>query len=319
MQKVTFIIPHRGRLDYLRETVISIANQQYEKSLFNVIVLTQDDKNCVVDALANIDCDCTVMKRNRSETISSMRNFGATQTVANWLAFIDADIKLSPDWICAMLDAIKSDDSHVLVSAKQVAPEKVTFVEKIRIAVGNTLGGVSVGSLPGHNLFLSRKQFENVGGFPTKLATCEDYCFTLSLAEIGKLFIAENGWYIHLGEDKSFSQLFKKEYWRAGSNLKSLNGRKVPVREYPSLLLPLYFFSLLVLVLFSLVRLQIMNSLSFGLMYFIPIAAYSIRIVRRNTGIHPLLIFVYYFLYHTARSFGTIAGVKYLFQRENWR
>lgn len=314
MQKVTFIIPHRGRVDYLRETVMSIANQQYDKTSFNVIVVTQDNKNSVVDALSNMNCDFIVIQRDKSETISSMRNFGVTQTDASWLAFIDADIKLSPDWISAMLDAINRDVTHVLVSAKQIASENPTMVEKIRVAVGNTQGGVTAGSLSGHNLFLSRKQFELAGGFPVNLATCEDYCFTVGLAAIGKIYIADAGWYIHLGEDKSFGQLLKKEYWRASSNLQSLHGRKIPLREYPSIVLPFYFFCFIIVGIFSVVRLYLPSLVISIAMYTLPVFAYSLRIIRRKTGVHPTLIFVFYLLYHTARSIGTVTGLKCLFK-----
>jgi hypothetical protein len=313
---VTFIIPHRGRLDFLISTVNSIDSQDYSREQINILILTQDDPEAVRNATTHCKISIEVIKREHSETISSMRNFGSSRTSASYLAFIDADIVLSPNWTATMVYALNEESSRIIVSAPQCTSEKPTLVEKIRTTVGNSVGGVNVSSLPGHNLFLHSESFKEAGGFPADLATCEDYCFTVAMSQIGKLFIAPSCWYIHLGEDRSFSQLLKKEYWRAGSNIQSLRGRKVPLKEYPSILLPFWFLMCIATIITGLIKVSLSITSLGVLSYSLPIILYTFRITRRTVNLGWIYIFFFYFLYHSARSLGTITGMRFLFLRK---
>lgn len=313
---VTFIIPHRGRTDLLLSTVKSIENQAFQLEKLNVLIITQDPAERVQPLFLNQAVSVDVLQRTQSETISSMRNFGVQQTDAQYLAFIDADIILSPDWTATMIETLCNNPDYSLVSAPQRAGDTPTHVEKIRIAVGNSIGGVSVSSLPGHNLFLKRETFDLVGGFPAHLSTCEDYCFTVSIQKHGKLYVTDHSWYIHAGEDRSFSQVFKKEYWRAGSNLQSLRGRRIPLREYPSIFLPFWFLIALGIILVGLTKFSFPCIICGLAIYFLPIFLYTFRIVKRAPDSKWTSVFLFYTLYHSARSFGTIAGLQFLFKRK---
>jgi glycosyltransferase involved in cell wall biosynthesis len=306
---VSFIIPHRGRIDLLQKTIDSICKQSYPTELLEIIIVTQDNSNVLKNTVSKCSVSLSVIQRPDGETISSMRNFGVGRTNCDFCAFIDADIFLAENWTRSMIEDLSSSSERILVAAPQrTGTHAITIVEKIRTAMGNSIGGVTVTSLPGHNLFMARKTFLELGGFPAHLRTCEDYCFTVSLAEKGLLYTSDKTWYIHLGEDKSFCQVFKKEYWRAGSNLKSLRGRKIPLREYPSILLPFWFIITLGGFIAGII---VNNPLAFAVMfgaYFLPIFLYSLRLSRRAAGISFFHIFYFYLLYHNARSFGTIAG-----------
>jgi glycosyltransferase involved in cell wall biosynthesis len=307
---VSFIIPHRGRIDLLEQTIDSICKQSYPVELLEIIIVTQDNSTVLKDTLSKYSVSLSVIQRPDGETISAMRNFGVGRTTSDFCAFIDADIFLAESWTQAMIEDISFSSERILIAAPQrTGKQDVTIVEKIRTAMGNSIGGVTVASLPGHNLFIARKTFLAQGGFPAHLATCEDYCFTVSLAEKGLLYTSDKTWYIHLGEDKSFSQVFKKEYWRAGSNLKSLKGRKIPLREYPSILLPFWFIITLSgfiagIIVCNLTAIAVMSGA-----YFLPLILYSLRLARRASRISFFHIFYFYLLYHNARSFGTITGI----------
>ena len=141
--------------------------------------------------------------------------------------------------------------------------------------------------------------------------TCEDYYFTGKVAEIGKLVYSSSTQYIHLGEDRSYSQLFRKEIWRAKSNLASVKGRRIPLREIPSFVVPTAIVVLFLgaLLLFSLnMPLWAMASL---VLAGIPFVAYTARLyaLARHYGVSLMECGYFYASYFTARSVGTVSGL----------
>ena len=101
--------------------------------------------------------------------------------------------------------------------------------------------------LPGRNLFLKREVFTRIGGFPEHLVTCEDYWFTELASRQGPLWYTSETNYLHLGEDRNYADMFKKEIWRGQSNLISIRGRQIPPDEWPSFIVPLAVTALAIL------------------------------------------------------------------------
>lgn len=313
---ITFIIPHRGRAEFLAQTLQSIFNQNFQPELLNVLIITQDNADKIKHLIPSGKIRVEIVERPSTETISALRNYGVTISNSDFFAFIDADIELAANWVSEMVSAIESHPECMIVSSPQRSSKTPSKVEKIRVAAGYSHGNIFVSALSGHNLFVSRKAFDSVGGFPEHLKTCEDYFFTSVLGQIGKIFITGTTSYVHLGEDKSFSQVFKKEYWRALSNFPSLKNRTVPIREYPSILLPFWFLLSFFLVVSGLIiySLPIVLVGIFG--YISPVILYSFRLKNKsNSDIIFIDVAIFYFLYHTSRTVGSLAGLPQIFKK----
>jgi len=238
VSQVSFIIPHKGREEFLIQTIDSILAQNYDAEQFEIIILTQ---NKLLDGLSHIDSSKFSIKiffQPEDKTISALRNYGVTQAKGKYLAFLDADVQLSSNWLSCMLSTINEKPNRKLVSASQINSKNAPPLEKIRTALSNAELDCNVNFLPGRNLFLTKETFDLVGGFPEHLITCEDYYFTDQVHQLGELYYTSSATYVHLGEDKKYNEMYKKEIWRGQSNLQSIKGRSIPLRELPSFIIP---------------------------------------------------------------------------------
>jgi len=104
--------------------------------------------------------------------------------------------------------------------------------------------------------------------------------------------------------------MFKKEIWRGQSNLFSLKGRKVPLSEVPSFLVPVWFSLFAVAFVLAFVFFQKTYALLFFLLALFPVVLYSWRLFNRAEGRLPLMDIVrFYAFYFPARFIGTVAGL----------
>lgn len=307
---ISFVIPHKGRFDMLKQTLISISKQNYPTDKIEIIVVSQTPDINNIPLIDNSSISLKRILRVESETISELRNHGVKQAAGQYIAFLDADIFISSNWITAMLSNLHDTERRIIVSAMQICNQSAPPLEHIRTCLSNIDLDVNVDFLPGRNLFMMRQSFEQIGGFPEHLITCEDYYFTDKAAQIGHLYYTSDATYIHLGEDKSFSEMFKKEIWRGQSNLQSIKGRHIPLREIPSFILPLWI-SLSILAALACLATQ---SYSLALLFFvlgaIPLFVYSVRLYRlskHEVDFFPVLKF--YAFYFPARAIGTLAGI----------
>jgi len=117
---ISFIIPHKGREEFLQKTLESITLQEIKQASIEVIIVTQND--ALTDELLHFqqDLSLTVYPRPATESISALRNYGVKKADGEYLAFLDADIYLSNNWVQCMLDTLNEVDSRVISSAVQI-------------------------------------------------------------------------------------------------------------------------------------------------------------------------------------------------------
>lgn len=316
MDAVDFVIPHMGRPEMLEATVRSILAQTCVEAVASITVVTKNDGDLPLhlsDEPAARE-KLRIIHAPEATSISEQRNRGVSQGRAPLIAFLDADIDLAQDWleVCSKLLAEKPE--RVLVSAMQVQSQGAGRVERLRTALSNVSLDQPVQFLPGRNLLVKRPAHEQVGGFPEHLQTCEDYFYTEKLSQLGELYYTSRTRYIHLGEDKSLGQTFTKEIWRSEYNLLSLTGRTVPLREWPSILLP--FWMLLGFIIF-LAGLGAKALLITGaVMLIMPASLYSLRLYLKPGNDQPLpFLLLFYTVYFIARTVGTVKGTRLLLKR----
>ncbi|WP_420933451.1 glycosyltransferase [Alteromonas sp. A081] len=308
---VSFVIPHKGRETMLLQTLDSIKQQTLDADKYEVIIVSQNEN--VSHTLAEYErhFSLTVMHNDDANSISHSRNIGAAKATGTYLAFLDADVSLAANYATIMFQTLQQTPSLALAAAMQINSEHAPPLERIRTALSNAELDTTVSFLPGRNLFLHRDTFATVGGFPEHLLTCEDYYFTGQVSEHGGLYYTSKTHYVHLGEDKAFGPMFKKEIWRGQSNIASTSGRPIPLRELPSFIVPfavtLGVLFLLICLLYSHTNFAIMFSIIAGA----PLLAYTFRLkklVGKTVSFFNCLRF--YLVYFPARAIGTVLGVR---------
>jgi glycosyltransferase involved in cell wall biosynthesis len=308
--QVSFIIPHKGRFEMLTQTLESISQQACISHDIEVIVISQTPEIQQQILLDSPPFKLSLCIRPVTDTISALRNYGVTQAKGQYLAFLDADVWLSNNWTQQMIAELSADQDRIISSAMQICGRNAPPLEQIRTSLSNAEIDTDVAFLPGRNLFLRKTSFDKIGGFPEHLITCEDYFFTDKAAKLGKLFYTSSATYIHLGEDKAYKAMFDKEIWRGQSNLQSISGRNIPLREWPSFITPpaiLFMFSLAILLL-------VFGQSSLALVSFVvavlPIFVYSLRLFSlAHKKINFVYIVKFYVCYFPARAIGTVLGL----------
>ena len=144
---VSFIIPHKGREQFLIETLNSIADQDFEKDLIEIVIVTQNESLSETSLRYCEKSSLSIYSKPSEDTISSLRNFGVTQSTGEYLAFLDADIKLSSNWISCMINQLNEISGRVLVSAVQVSSPHAPPLERIRTAISNAVTDQNVNFL----------------------------------------------------------------------------------------------------------------------------------------------------------------------------
>ncbi|MFZ5603011.1 MAG: glycosyltransferase [Pseudomonadota bacterium] len=314
--RISFVIPHKGREELLQRTLQSIAAQDYDHGCIEVFVATQNTYLAEGTLPRSDRLKVTILYRPESDTISRLRNAGVEHSNGEYVAFLDADVDIAPNWTKCMLAELAADPRRVLVSAVQRCDENAPAIEKIRTALSSAAPDTTVRFLPGANLFMRRTTFEAAGGFPEELVTCEDYFFTDRVHQLGQLYFTSRSGFIHLGEDKSFEQMFKKEIWRGQSNLQSIRGRSVPLSELPSLLVPVWIAFFALSALLSLLMLHFGNMVLMLILSLLPVFLYSFRLQRVARGVVPFSqILKFYLIYFPARVIGIFKGLIKSIQR----
>ncbi len=295
----------------LQQTLQSIASQDADLTEVEVIVVTQNDQNSLDSLVQGEGLPVTVYYEGEGTTISRLRNIGVNHSSGRYLAFLDADIYLSANWISTMLSLIEEKgDRRAITSAMQIQSENAPPLEIIRTELSNARVDCNVDFLPGRNLLIRRADFDKVGGFPEHLVTCEDYYFTDMASKFGVLFYSSKATYIHIGEDKDFNQMFKKEMWRGQSNLLSIKGRNVPLSEYPSFLSPLWITGFMLLSLLSIFMGCLSYAFWFALIGLVPLFIYALRLHALSKGkVSFFYVVKFYAFYFPARAYGTVVGL----------
>lgn len=305
---VSFVIPHKGRELFLQQTLASIAAQEYSVPI-KVIVVTQNASLASETLCYGSEVSLEFIYADTDQTISGLRNQGVRASDSTHLAFLDADIALSPNWLEALLPILDGQGDVALVSAMQLPGADPPALEQIRTTLSNANLDTAVDFLPGRNLLLLRTTFEDVGGFPEHLRTCEDYYFTDKVSKFGKLWYSSLASYVHLGEDKELDEMFRKEIWRGQSNLQSLRGRHIGLSEWPSFLVPPWITLITGLALVLLLSDKPLLALLVFLGALLPFGAYVTRLYfLAKRRIHLGHIVAFYSYYFPARTWGTLLG-----------
>lgn len=310
MDTVDFVIPHMGRPEMLVATVASVLAQTGVDRVASITVVTKNHSPLDIEAHEKLH----VVYAPEASSISDQRNRGVALGQAPLIAFLDADIQLAVDWLQTCAEQLAQKPSRLLVSAMQKPSANAGRVEQLRTALSNVSLDETVQFLPGRNLLVKRSAHNAVGGFPGHLKTCEDYYYTEKLSRLGELYYTSRTEYTHLGEDKTLRQTFTKEIWRSEYNLRSLSGRTVPLREWPSILLP---FWMLLAFIVLLTGFYSRTALAAGIfMLLTPSILYSARLYLKpsnNLPFHFLLLF--YLVYFLARAAGTVMGIRLMLKR----
>lgn len=298
MHKVSIIIPAFNEGKRLPACLDSILHLNYPRENIEVIVIDNGSTDGTREVAEKSGTEVIV---DKTKNVSGLRNLGARQAKGDILSFVDADCKVSEDWLNRAAPYFEKEDVAAWGSPPSV-PSGATWVQRTWYLVRKKEQAVQeVAWLESMNLFVRRNQFLSIGGFNEDLVTCEDADFCFRIAKYGRIVSDSRIEVIHLGEASTVKEFMKKEIWRGQGNLQGFFSHGLLLRELPSLSIPLYFGLLIPFLLLALIISRNPNLLIiFILLSLLPSVAVLFKVRKKMMGKADvfnlfLLLQVYFF------------------------
>lgn len=236
--------------------------------------------------------------RNLSATA---RNFGARQSDSQFLSFLDADCMVANNYFNEALGVLQSTGASATGCETKPPPEP-QWIEATWYALHYVGRDRDVHYLTSANFFISRKAFEDVGGFRDNLPSGAD-------AEIGqRLTIAGYRIYespavgaIDLGLPKSVREFYRRNVWHATGMLGTVNWHKI---DKPTAMMSVHLLATiggLIVLLASPVSLPARFLIAVLLQLAVPGITVAYRSLQTGRATHLSQGIVLYWLYYSAR------------------
>lgn len=273
---VSVIIPVLNAAKHIEQCLKSLVNLEYPKEKVEIIVVDNGSTDDTVEILKKFKVQ-VLSKENC--TIAALRNFGVKQALkqrdcfgasrlamtlldnpkVEYLAFVDADCIVPPDWLREAIELLRQDGVSA-TGCWYALPDEPSFVAKAWDAhMENRRAKVGeIDWVPSGNLIMRRQVFEKIGGFNEFLFTSEDVDICERIRKAGyKIFAHPKLAIVHLGNPKSISDFFKKEVWRGKGVLQNLRFNK----SISFALVSLFFFITTAIGLFRANKIIFLGSL----------------------------------------------------------
>ncbi|MBF0511867.1 MAG: glycosyltransferase [Candidatus Omnitrophica bacterium] len=226
---ISIIIPVLNAQRYIGPCLEALLAQDYPKDKFEIIVLDNGSLDKTVDIIKKYPVKFVVKTRG---TISALRNWGVKQARGNIFSFIDADCLAPSGWLSCASSLLQLDNVGA-VGCWYVLPESTTIIERTWDMITD-LRRQQTGPIdwvPSGDLTISKKVFEQIGGFDEYLMTDEDVDICRRIIKTGREVYSHPSLAVkHLGNPKTLKQFFFKEKWR-GEGVVQGFFRKLPQME----------------------------------------------------------------------------------------
>ncbi len=237
---VSFIIPAWNEERHLARCLASIAELALPGGVGSIETIVVDNESTDGTAAVAVQRGARICPVPPGRA-SRARNAGARMATGRWLAFVDADCELAPDWLSECSRHFQDADVVAVGAAMRSPAQGASWVERSWHALSTARSPrqpTDVRWLPTFNLLVRRRDFDEVGRFNEDLVTCEDCDLGYRLATRGRLMFEPGSTAAHHGESQTLSQLFRREAWRSQGNLLVARMRASDWRNWISLALP---------------------------------------------------------------------------------
>ena len=115
MTKISVIVPVYGVENYIKKCIDSLVNQTFKD--FEIIIVNDGTKDHSMDIIKENFNDKRIKIFNKENGgLSSARNYGINEASGNYLAFVDSDDYVEPNYLQELYDVITRDNSDIAVS-----------------------------------------------------------------------------------------------------------------------------------------------------------------------------------------------------------
>lgn len=177
--EISVIIPFHGRQHDLLNCLNGLKNQK-AKILFEVIIVESDNDYNLKD-ISDLFSNVTLISSRTLLFPGKARNIGASKAKADILAFIDSDCVPVSNWIIQAHSKIKSGLEIVIgpiINLNSFQPISTVDNHLQFVDFQKHRPSTNINHFPGCNFVITKKLFNEVGGFPENLKVGEDVLFS---------------------------------------------------------------------------------------------------------------------------------------------
>lgn len=212
--KFSIVVPVLNSKSHLRGCLSSIlaAMEQYGNA--ELIVLDNGSEDGSYEILSDEYAGRARIQQIRGVTVSELRNRGADLADGEFIAFIDSDCLIGPDYFEQALPILRNLAD---VTGSQYALEDgCHWIQKTWYMLHVPARDGMVNYIVAGNLVIKRQAFFSVGGFDERMVSCEDNDLGLRLNQAGfKVYQSQAVRALHPGGEQSLSVFFRKTAWRS--------------------------------------------------------------------------------------------------------
>lgn len=212
--KFSVIMPVLNGKAHLRASLDSIMTAVHGYGNVDLIVLDNGSNDGSYEILLNEYGSRVTLRQVRDMTVAGLRNCGARLADGEFLAFIDSDCEIVPDYFEQALRVLRTCAD--ITGAKCALDDSPHWIEKTWYEMHVQRQDGTVSYINSGNLVLKRQAFLRVNGFDERMVGCEDADLCERLIQAGfKIFQAHAVCAIHHGGDKTLGVFFRKHAWRS--------------------------------------------------------------------------------------------------------
>ncbi|MGH9595158.1 MAG: glycosyltransferase [Edaphobacter sp.] len=226
---VSVVIPAFNEEADLGGCLVALKEQTLPASQFEVIVVDNGstDATCAVAEGFSSMLPLRIVRLPRS-SISAARNRGAARAVGSELVFVDADCRLKPR---CLQDFLARGSEEGIRGCHYALPANSTWVGKVwtQFQARDVTGPASF--VPGGGLFVSKKNFDALGGFDEQVKTSEDIDICTRAKRLGLSITSDPSLaVVHEGTPRTLLQFYRQHRWHGRHVLRNFL-HKLPSME----------------------------------------------------------------------------------------
>jgi glycosyltransferase involved in cell wall biosynthesis len=212
--KFSVVVPVLNSKNHLRGCLNSIRAAMERYGNAELIVLDNGSDDGSYEILRNEYAGWARVEQIREVTVSALRNRGAELSSGEFIAFIDSDCLIGPDYFEQALSVLR--EIADATGSEYALEEPCHWIQKVWYTLHVPAKDGIVNYIVSGNLVIKRQALLAVGGFDEKMVSCEDNDLGLRLNRAGfKVYQAHAIRALHPGGEQSLRVFFRKTAWRS--------------------------------------------------------------------------------------------------------
>jgi glycosyltransferase involved in cell wall biosynthesis len=210
----SIVIPVRNEEENIRRCLDSVGRMKFARELYEVIVVDNGSTDRTKEVASSFKESFSLQVLDRPNGyIAAVRNAGAAVARGRYLAFLDADCEIRPDWL-SVAGEVLSEENVGVCGAFYLIPQGSSWIARYWYQIREIKPAGEVSYLPAGDMFVSRQVFDKIHGFDESIQTNEDFefCQRIRAARLRIRCEPKLG-VIHWGTPQSLSVFFKKNRW----------------------------------------------------------------------------------------------------------